>query len=46
MRHLTRDCHGLLTQSGRLMVDSDDDPDYEVAVDYQVKLGVFGGAEG
>ena len=46
LRHLTRDCHRLLTQSGQLMIDSDDDPDYEVAVDYQVKLGVFGGAEG
>lgn len=39
LRHLTRDCHRLLTKSGQLMVDSDDDPDYGVAVDYEVKLG-------
>jgi hypothetical protein len=24
------------------VVDSDDDPDYGVAVDYDVKLGIFG----
>jgi len=24
------------------MVDSDDDPDYDLAVDYDVKLGIFG----
>jgi len=24
------------------MVDSDDDPDYSVAVDYEVKIGIFG----
>ena len=46
LRHLTRDCHSLLTKSGQLMIDSDDDPDYEVAVDYRIKLGVFGGGEG
>jgi SulP family sulfate permease len=31
LRHLTRDCHRLLTRAGHLMVDSDDDPDYAVA---------------
>ncbi len=41
LRHLTRDCHRLLTKSGQLMIDSDDDPDYGVAVDYGVKPGVF-----
>ena len=46
LRHLTRDCHRLLRRSGQLMIDSDDDPDYELAVDYEVKLGVFGAAEG
>ena len=46
LRHLTRDCHRLLRRSGQLMIDSDDDPDYEMAVDYDVKLGVFGAAEG
>ena len=42
LRHLSRDCHQLLTTAGHLMVDSDDDPDYGVAVDYDVKLGIFG----
>ncbi|UWQ73815.1 SulP family inorganic anion transporter [Leisingera sp. M658] len=43
LRHLSRDCHQLLTKAGHLMVDSDDDPDYEIAVDYSVKTGVLGG---
>jgi SulP family sulfate permease len=42
LRHLTRDCHKLLRKAGQLVVDSDDDPDYGVAVDYDVKLGIFG----
>ena len=42
LRHLTKDCHKLLSRSGQLVVDSDDDPDYGVAVDYGVKLGIFG----
>ena len=42
LRHLTRDCHRLLSRTGQLMVDSDDDPDYGIAVDYDVKLGIFG----
>ncbi len=41
LRHLTRDCHRLLTRSGQLIVDSDDDPDYEIAVDYDVRHGAF-----
>ena len=44
LRHLTRDCHRLLNHAGQLMVDSDDDPDYEVAVDYDVRTGAFGTA--
>jgi len=44
LRHLSRECHKLLTRAGQLMVDSDDDPAYEIAVDYQVKLGRMGGA--
>ncbi|MEM9107338.1 MAG: SulP family inorganic anion transporter, partial [Pseudomonadota bacterium] len=28
LRHLSRDCHRLLSRAGQLMVDSDDDPDY------------------
>ena len=42
LRHLTRDCHKLLSKAGQLVVDSDDDPDYGIAVDYDVKLGIFG----
>ena len=43
LRHLSRDCHKLLKRAGQLMVDSDDDPDYAVAVDYSVRTGAFGG---
>ena len=32
-----------LAKAGQLMVDSDDDPDYELAVDYSVRTGAFGG---
>ncbi|MGV6802805.1 MAG: SulP family inorganic anion transporter [Ruegeria sp.] len=43
LRHLSRDCHKLLNKAGHLMVDSDDDPDYGLAVDYSVKTGILGG---
>ncbi len=43
LRHLSRDCHTLLKKAGHLMVDSDDDPDYELAVDYSVRTGILGG---
>ncbi len=43
LRHLSRDCHELLSKAGHLMVDSDDDPDYALAVDYSVKTGIIGG---
>ena len=43
LRHLSRDCHKLLTKAGHLMVDSDDDPDYALAVNYSVKTGILGG---
>ena len=43
LRHLTRDCHRLLTKAGHLVVDSDDDPEYEIAVDYSVRTGILGG---
>ena len=42
LRHLSRDCHRLLTRAGQLMVDSDDDPDYALAVDYSVRTGALG----
>ncbi|MED5549500.1 MAG: SulP family inorganic anion transporter [Pseudomonadota bacterium] len=44
LRHLSRDCHRLLSKAGQLMVDSDDDPAYGLAVDYKVKLGRLGGS--
>ncbi len=43
LRHLSRDCHKLLNKAGHLMIDNDDDPDYELAVDYSVRTGVLGG---
>ncbi len=44
LRHLSRDCHRLLTKAGSLIVDSDDDPDYQIAVDYGVRIGQLGSA--
>jgi len=32
----------LLTNAGHLIVDSDDDPDYEIATDYGVRTGILG----
>jgi len=43
LRHLSHDCHQLLNRAGQLMVDSDDDPSYELVVDYSVKTGNLGG---
>jgi sulfate permease, SulP family len=43
LRHLSRDCHRLLKKAGQLMIDSDDDPDYALAVDYSVRTGILGG---
>lgn len=43
LRHLSRDCHQLLSKAGHLMVDSKDDPEYGVAVDYGVRTGILGG---
>ncbi|MGI9399670.1 MAG: SulP family inorganic anion transporter [Rhizobiaceae bacterium] len=42
LRHLSRDCHKLLNKAGQLMIESDDDPDYQIAVDYSVKTGMLG----
>jgi SulP family sulfate permease len=44
LRHLSRDCHALLSKAGQLMIDSDDDPKYALAVEYKVRLGRMGGA--
>ena len=43
LRHLSHDCHQLLKRAGQLMVDSDDDPHYGIAVDYSIKTGILGG---
>jgi SulP family sulfate permease len=43
LRHLSRDCHKLLNRAGQLMVDSDDDPEYGLPVDYEVRTGMLGG---
>ena len=43
LKHLSRDCHTLLIKAGHLMVDSDDDPDYALAVNYSVKTGILDG---
>jgi sulfate permease, SulP family len=42
LRHLSRDCHELLNRAGHLVIDSDDDPDYGLAVNYSVKTGILG----
>ncbi len=44
LRHLSRDCHRLLNRAGQLLVEEDDDPDYGLAVDYDVRTGSFSGA--
>ena len=41
LRHLSKDCHYLLSKAGHLIIDSDDDPDYEIAVDYGVRTGIL-----
>ena len=43
LRHLSKESHRLLNKAGQLIVDSDDDPDYELAVDYNVRTGILGG---
>ena len=42
LRHLSRDCQLLLEKSGQIVIESSDDPNYQVAADYGVRLGVFG----
>ena len=42
LRHLSRDCRHLLEKSGQIVIESTDDPDYQVAADYGVRLGAFG----
>ena len=44
LRHLSKDCHKQLSRLGQLLVENNDDPEYGLAIDYDVKLGRFGGA--
>ena len=41
LRHLSTDCHSLLRKAGQLIIDTDDDPSYGLAVDYGVRSGIF-----
>ncbi|WP_369908009.1 SulP family inorganic anion transporter [Tropicimonas sp. IMCC34043] len=41
LRHLSHDCHQLLSRAGQLIIDADDDPDYAIAANYSVKTGVL-----
>jgi len=43
LRHLSKDCHALLSKAGQLIVDADDDPSYSVAADYGFLSGKIGG---
>ncbi len=44
LRHLSHDCAMLLERAGMIVIESEDDPEYEVAADHSVKIGLFGGA--
>lgn len=39
LRHLSPDCHTLLRKAGQLIIDSEDDPHYSIAVDYDIRIG-------
>lgn len=41
LRHLSHDCYRLLSRTGLLFDEADDDPDYEIATDYSVRVGLF-----
>ena len=42
LRRLTKDCHTLLNRAGQLMIEADDDPEYQIAADYSIRTGAFG----
>ena len=46
LRHLSHDCHRLLSKAGHLVTESDDDPDYGLAVDYGIRTGILEGGHG
>jgi len=41
LRHISHDCYRLLSRTGLIFDEADDDPDYEIATDYSVKVGLF-----
>ncbi|KNG95053.1 sulfate permease [Pseudaestuariivita atlantica] len=41
LRHLSRDCRKLLSRTGLIVIEAEDDPEYQVAVDYAVQRGLF-----
>ncbi|THH37493.1 SulP family inorganic anion transporter [Aliishimia ponticola] len=43
LRHLSRDCKALLSKTGLIIDEADDDPEYQIAADYAVQRGLFGG---
>jgi SulP family sulfate permease len=43
LRHLSPECHRLLNRAGQLVVASDEDPIYGVAVEYGVRTGILVG---
>ncbi len=43
LRHLSHDCYRLLSRTGLLFDEQDDDPDYQIATDYSVRVGLFAG---
>ncbi|MCL4148408.1 UNVERIFIED_CONTAM: hypothetical protein GTU68_012012, partial [Idotea baltica] len=43
LRGLSKDCHALLSSAGQLIVDEDHDPDYSMAIDYEIATGRIGG---
>ncbi|GHA44963.1 sodium-independent anion transporter [Amylibacter ulvae] len=43
LRGLSKDCHALLSGAGQLIVDEDHDPDYSMAIDYEIATGRIGG---
>ena len=42
LRHLSKDCHALLSNAGQLVIETNEDPEYGLAVDYGVRLGRMG----
>ena len=41
LRHLSPDCRALLSKTGLIIEEAEDDPAYQVAPDYAVRRGLF-----